>query len=232
MDDEKSSMLFENITWWAMRLPPWNIFWWLVGLVLYLPLSLLLGGGSNSFMYLVVFAPVTLPMLPYVIYDEWREGRQIKKLRSEHVDMVQWIKSELRAQGIFVVEGPSDDGFVLTHMMTSTQSVAYSQVYAVAVRKFAGTFSINGICQTSRDAHPLNKEWAVTHGFDEWAEEVFECGCTICEVPRSVGWRFGRELLESARFGNDRVNTLKLRDGSTRVIIGHLCRECYKKITA
>lgn len=48
----------------AMLIPPWNIFWWVVGLTIYI-VTRTTGdddaSGDNNFLYLVLGAPIALP---------------------------------------------------------------------------------------------------------------------------------------------------------------------------
>lgn len=75
------------LTWVALILPPWNIFWWLVGTLLHLTgVNKRFGAGSDPtdrIILFVFFAPATLPLMPYLIVKDKltkRSNIQLPKL--------------------------------------------------------------------------------------------------------------------------------------------------------
>ncbi len=217
----------------AMTIPPWNVFWWLVGGIVYT-----VSGGrkwdtsGDGAIGLVLGAPVTLPAMPFMWAKEKLEERRAAKKQARIREAADWIAVRLRCWGIRIIEADADYcGMKLAAEVDHDQVPAYQSTMAEAVRRFPdvlpGAFAGYGV----KPLEHLDRAWAAKHGIGDHAEEHFTGPCADCGKNESIGWTFGRELIEFRRQHlAAQHHEIRLKDGSTRVVDGHICRDCLDKM--
>jgi len=217
----------------AMVTPPWNIFWWLVGLIVYHA-----GGGrkndasGDGALGIVVFAPVTLPALPFMWAKEKLDLRAMLKKERRTRKAAEWITERLRQWGIEVTEADADSlGMKLRVEVRPEQVPAYQETMAEAIKLFPDVLpeAIHGWAVTPLEH--LDSDWARRYGLQEYAEEIFTGPCADCSVNESLGWRFGRLEIKFLRDHEANLrHRISLPDGSVRTVDGHICRACLDKM--
>ncbi len=217
----------------AMTIPPWNIFWWLVGGIVYT-----VSGGrkwdtsGDGAIGLVLAAPVTLPAMPFMWAKEKLEERRQRKLEARIREAAEWIAVRLRCYGICVPVADADSfGMKLVAEVDHDQVPGYQSTMAEAVRQFPDILpeAFNGYGVKPLDH--LDRTWAAKHGIGDHAEEHFTGPCADCGKDESVGWTFGRELIEFRRqYLARQHHEIHLKDGTTRTVDGHICRDCLDKM--
>ncbi len=218
----------------AMVTPPWNVFWWTVGGIVYA-----VSGGKgwdtsgDGALAVVIGAPVTLPMLPFMLLKDRRELREREKRQALYAKAATWIATELARSGIAVQKHGA--GFMGVDVTATpdgpSQENEHAVIYALAVRRFASEgLTIDEICERAEPLHTLDRTWAKVNGFTAWAEEVFTKNCVDCGQRLSLGWFFGGAADGMRRLESRHRSRIALKDGSERVVDGHICRECLEKI--
>ncbi len=219
----------------AMVTPPWNIFWWTVGGIAYA-----VSGGKkrdasgDGALGMVLAAPVTLPMMPFMLIKERRELREHEKRQALYAKVAEWIAIEL-ARGNIIVE-KFDARANGAHVRTAPfdrpqQEREYARIYALAVRHFMLVgLTIDEVCVNAKPIQPLNRAWAEKNGFTSWAEEVHSQGCVDCDEKTSYGWHFGQNAKAVRDFQGDTRHEITFSGGGKRIVNGHICQECLKKL--
>jgi hypothetical protein len=217
----------------AMVTPPWNIFWWTVGLIAYHA-----SGGrkwdtsGDGAIGMVLGAPVTLPSLPFMWAKEKLEERRRLKQERHIRKAAEWIVERLRQWGIVVTKADATSfGLTLVAEVLPEQVLAYQETMAEAIHTFPDVLpeAIRG--WGVQPLEHLGSAWAAEYEHKEYAEELFTGPCADCGVRESMGWRFGRQEIEFLR--NHEANLrhrISLKDGTVRTVDGHICRTCLDKM--
>lgn len=218
----------------AMVTPPWNVFWWTVGGIAYVVTGMAKSDASgDGALGIVLGAPVTLPMLPFMLLKERRELREYEKRQALYAKAADWIAAELARSGIKVDKHGIGFNSVTVEAapVGAAQENGHAVVYALAVRRFGQEgLTIDEVCANAKPLYTLDRTWAEANGFSAWAEEVRTGNCAECGADDSLGWFFG----SMAAFIRDRQKNgrhkVSFKDGNVRDYIGHVCRPCLDRL--
>jgi len=218
----------------AMVTPPWNIFWWTVGGIVYTvsgaAKSDVSGDGALG---MVLAAPITLPMMPFMLLKERRELRKYEKRQALLAKAADWIAAELTKSGIRVEShGVGYECVAVKAEPTGpAQENEHAVVYALAVRRFVPEgLTIEHICGHADPLRTLDRTWAEANGFDAWAEEMRTGNCAECGVDSSMGWFFGSMITFIRERQQNTRNEVRFKDGSKKRYTSHVCQPCLDRL--
>lgn len=217
----------------AMVTPPWNIFWWVVGFTVYT----VTGGkkwdaSGDGAIGMVLFAPVTLPSLPFMWLKERRDLAKLNRKEVRHRQAAEWIAGRLRQRGVNVLMAGGDMfSLQLKAEVPPEKIAAYQETFAEAFRALPETLPEGMFGWGVEPMTHLDRAWAERHGFTDYGEEIFTDPCVDCGRRESQGWRFGREVIAMvADMSRNQRHVVTLADGAAREIDGHICCSCLDRI--
>ena len=227
MKAETKDNIYHVLVIAAMVTPPWNIFWWLVGVAVYY------GSGGRKWdtsgdgaLGIVFGAPVTLPALPFLWLREKWELNAYEKKQRRYLEAAEWIRDRLAEKGILVKE--AGVGFNCAKVVAQPedgQIPAYRTVCALAVLEFRD-LTPDEILSNCQPLQYLDRAWAEKRYFKFFAEEVFTRPCVDCNAVESLGYFFGERAFFIRDNHNRRKPIVRRKDGREREIDGHICRKC------
>lgn len=214
----------------AMVTPPWNIFWWIVGWLIYK----FSGGKKNDAsgdgaIGLVLYAPITLPAWPFMAIKEKIDLLKYEKYHKKEEVALDWVASRLRQKGINVVM----NGCWTKAEVPEEKVKDFRDVYAEAIKKFSD-LRLFDICGRACQSPPglLDKQWAVSMGIDEYQAPYMTAPCYGCGKQDVYGWRWGNDEFHQKIMGLCKINYMivvkpEYRDKLNN--IEYLCKDCYLK---
>lgn len=210
----------------AMVLPPWNVFWWFVGLIVYA----FKGGRKNDpegelWRIWVVYAPVLIPSIPFIPILDWLDLKRYEK-EERRIELVnEWLTIQLAEKGIKVVGKWST---YLRSEVRGDQLSDFQTVYAEAIRAFPKVNPFR-FCARAEPPGLLGREWAKRFGFKEYQGEQWTAPCYGCQV----------QTVEDFLWGDDTPRNLYVEDycfvlkPEFKEIFqkepGYICKECRPK---
>lgn len=211
----------------AMIIPPWNIFWWIVGGVTYYAFLKKNDTSGDVALGWVLAAPVTIPSLPFVLLRDKLAVREQQRLRIRLQNIADVLCADLRASGITVLSCDVSflSGISLKTDVPAAKLVAYQNAYAKAVR---GNPNIDPslICQFADPLFPLDLIWSHSVGIQEYAAQVSQ-PCGLCGETAYARFRWGKDpQAEEDAMNANSSHTILMPDGKYRSIKGTVCRAC------
>lgn len=222
----------------AMIVPPWNIFWWMIGLFHYYLFGVYKKDERGYIWYYgVIYAPIYWPIEFYVIYLRKKEQKRNKLKEKQMHEVLSWIVSKFSCEGISIVDsGLFFDRCAIVAEPAPDQIEAYGNIYAEAIRHFP-SITPEEICRNASPHEPLDKEWAEKFGFSEYFAKNFFAQCVDCGrklFTKDFYWVDSEENKRPIRGGQK--TRLLLEDGSLKEFDGYICKKClgkykYKQMT-
>lgn len=155
-----------------------------------------------------------------------------------------WIADELRKEGIALRQIKDDPPYYADYNwlhgacevvaeVAPEKAEAYRETYARAVRKFRWRWTPRSLCGSAFPQWPLDREWAICAGIDEYFSEHF-IFCINCGNKRSMGWYWGNDSLHlrphNEAFNYSLRRTYRYADGTQKTFPGWLCEDCEKAL--
>lgn len=215
----------------AMWVPPWNLFWWIVGFVFYHLSGMKKDDHSgDTELSFVLYAPVTIPALPFVWWRERQEVKELKAYEARCREAAIWICRMLDQRGIDSnkVRASWDGVHVVVEALLRSQEADYAEVMAQAIHFFSD-LEPEDLCEKADPLRPLNQAWAQKYGISTWAEEVFYSPCGECGRVDSCGFRFGSGVAWLRKHNAETSCYVQYADGERKVYPGgYVCSNCLK----
>lgn len=213
----------------AMWIPPWNLFWWSVGAAAYYGFRMNKRdySGDVALAYIVA-APVTLPLLPFMLAKEALERRQLAAQEARMRNIATELEREMKVAGIEIKRLiPMASGLIFeARDVTPDQEQAYRNVFAKVIRTNP-KIDPDLICMWPQPCFPLHKAWADELGLKNHGSATKEPPCFTCGkiedgpvlwCPDSGGYADGLAQMPShIYFQDDTVFNYK----------GRICRQCW-----
>lgn len=236
----------------GLFIPPWNIFWWSVGLYHYILtiknmrpedreyLSRQKNGevlddfGLPDPIFLLKYAPIIYPV---DIFGHFVNGpldrRKREKKEKAVCEAQKRILEELTSKGIEAI--PLDEGsdFVsVSAQLASEQLGDYRDVYARALAEFSHILTPSDICKFALPIEPLNKEWAQKCGSSEYASQPVCPLCVDCgKIEAGYFWwndEEGHREIQKMTTESRRKTQIRTVNGMI-TMDGYVCGECIEK---
>jgi len=222
--------------------------WVVVGLVIYCLICWIVGFTLIFFGKvhddLIPGATIYAPLMPIAFLSVFVQDRIAFNLTERRYKRkAKWIAKEMQKKGIKLHRfGVGDNvgcyGYNVLHKSCEVRTnlepkdvEAYREVYASAIKKFGWRFTPRELCGGAYPQWPLNREWAVSIGIDEYFAEHF-IPCIYCNKKRPMGWHWGNDVFhnkphnEACNYSLER--TYHCPDGNVKTFPGWLCRRCEK----
>ncbi len=181
---------------------------------------------GDDFLHLVLGAPVSLPVLPFLFLKEKLSARQLEKKQQRSQEAAAWMISELRRRGIQADDRGSGRPIMLDVEVASEQISAYQDVVAEAVQRFSD-LTQQDLYGSALTRAPLDQAWAKQHGLALYAAEVFADPCVDCGTRDPCGYHFiDASSSDGALERSEYRMEYRYRDGTVRTLSGQLCLAC------
>lgn len=178
------------LAWAAMIVPPWNIFWWMVGTGVYYAR----GGKKNDpdgddAWVMVRLAPIYMPVILLQMIREKRDLQEYERQENRTKEARQWVLARLKEKGLNAkagwcnyaeVEGP------LSH----DETAKFQLIFVDAIQKFPDVPMVE-ICAWAKPLGLLDKHWAIRFCMEEYHAPQWTAPCFGCGRREMHTWRWG-----------------------------------------
>lgn len=222
----------------AMLLPPWNIFWWSIGLVMlaiaWISAKLLVPeeNGRTEVMaaacYVALFAPLVLPKAICVAVAGGPKLLREHRARKHRQTAARLLQERLAAREFRCETIDTPRGAVIVTQLDDARREEFGDVYAEVINSFGRSKTPHVICDRDQPSPCFDRAWAEKHGFDDHVEDLPYEHCPECGVQTMKPFpEFAKAHTErTGRKSRKRQVTVVTKQEEKMDLLVSLCDDC------